>query len=148
MARDLIVIRPARREDADDLGPRLSVYDRFEAEETTGSATGALLKGVESSDAAWTVLLNGEIAVMWGWRTHDLVSGQARVWMLGSPVIRTRVKIFLRFSRAMIEMLLRRYTRLVAPCLLGYHASRRWLEWLGFHEYRRDGRWALYERRA
>lgn len=87
---------------------------------------------VLNSDWAYTALVDGEIAAMWGAAGETLIGDAAMVWMLSGSAI-TRVPVTtIKESRKFVAAMLERY-----DFLYGYVDSRhtcalRWLVRIGF----------------
>jgi hypothetical protein len=96
----------------------------------------ALLESLRASEVAWTLLLDGEPAAMWGAeplrRTLLSEPGAASAWALTGTAVERHRKEFARVSRAGVAALLARYPVLFADVDARYARALRWVRWLGF----------------
>lgn len=93
----------------------------------------ALESSLRRSEAAWTCLVHGRPAFMWGVaRVGSLVSLVGAPWLLGTPDILTVRKEFLRQCPAYVDTMQKRFPRLENRVHAGNGISIRWLRWCGF----------------
>jgi len=93
----------------------------------------ALGMSLGSSVKAWTGLIDGRVACIWGVSASDELDEAVGVpWMLGSELLVTHQRLFLRNCLACVEDM-----QALFPVLENYVDERnavaiRWLRWLGF----------------
>lgn len=93
----------------------------------------ALAASLERSDMAWTCLVDGEPAFMWGAaRQGSLLTLTGSPWLLATPAIYTVRRAFLRRSRSYVERMQARFPRLENYVHAANRLSLRWLAWCGF----------------
>lgn len=125
-------IVPATSEHARELAMTMRQADRDEAFAQTGQHPAlALGMTVGSSVAAWTGLVDGVVACMFG-VTGNEGEEVGHPWMIGSRLIVKHQRAFLRRNRAVVEEM-----QSLFPVLENYVDERnsiaiRWLKWLGF----------------
>ncbi len=90
----------------------------------------ALRESVQVSDAAWTLLLDGQPAAVFG--AVGVASGCGVVWMLTSTMVDRHPIAFLRLCRPVVEALLMHYGLLFNYVDARYEVALRWARWLGF----------------
>lgn len=126
-----ITFRQATKADADFIASRLREADVREVL-ALGVAPGqALAMSFSGSDEAWTVLVDGEPAMMFGCR-QGLLEDFAEVWALGTDRCTECPREMLVYGRQKIQELLTRFPRMRNFCDARYKASHRWLRRLGF----------------
>ena len=93
----------------------------------------ALAASLVRADLAWTCFVDGEPAFMWGvTRQGSLLSATGAPWLLGTPALLKVQREFLRQSRAYVERMQERFSRLENYVHAENAVSRRWLAWCGF----------------
>ena len=93
----------------------------------------ALVASLERSDLAWTCLVDGVPAFMWGAaRQGSLITFTGSPWLLATPRIEMVRRDFLRRSRFYVDVLQARFPRLENYAHAGNRLSLRWLKWCGF----------------
>ena len=93
----------------------------------------ALAASLVRSPLAWTCVVDGAPAFMWGVaRAGSLLSFTGRPWLLGTPAILTVQRQFLRQSRSYVARMQDRFPRLENWVHADNRASMRWLRWCGF----------------
>jgi hypothetical protein len=80
---------------------------------------------------AWTALVDGEVACIWGVQEETPVTG-AKVWLVASEIIEKRATRFLIEARKFIKEALKSYKFLYCYVDASFEKSARWLEWMGF----------------
>lgn len=136
MAAEVSIVR-ATREHAIALAPTMRKADAAEVWASGRySPQEALLESLRASAEAYTLLIDGEPAVMWGvvpLPTRTLLAPPAgAVWLLGGEAVTRHKRLFLRLSRVGLARLLERYPVLVNAVDARYVQAVRWLRWLGF----------------
>ena len=80
---------------------------------------------------SYTALVDGVPAVMWGVYQETLL-GDAKLWLLGTPLIEAHPVTFLRVSRDFVKRARMFFGPLNGMVDADFIESVRWLEWLGF----------------
>jgi hypothetical protein len=106
-----------------------------EAQEISGaygmSTEEALLRYVELSESAWTWLVDGFPACMFGVIEDEFVGGWARPWFMSTPVVERESRQFARACKSLLPELKARFPMMEGVVGSDYTLSVRWLEWLG-----------------
>ena len=93
----------------------------------------ALEHSLSRSELAWTCLVSGVPAFMWGvCRLGSLISFKGAPWLLGTPAITGVSREFLRQSPAYVARMQARFPRLENYVHAENRLSVRWLKWCGF----------------
>jgi hypothetical protein len=92
----------------------------------------ALLASLRRSTHAWTCLVDGTPACIWGVGPLSLAGGQGCPWMLGTAQVGRHRREFLRQSRLFLRQMLETYDELENVVDARNRSSLRWLAWLGF----------------
>ena len=93
----------------------------------------ALVTSLESSDMAWTCLVGGEPAFMWGAaRKGSILTLTGSPWLLATAALGKVCRDFLRRSRFYVFMMQARFPRLENYVHAENRLSLRWLLWCGF----------------
>ena len=93
----------------------------------------ALRISLAASALAWTCLIEGRPAFMWGVaRAGSLLSDTGRPWLLSTPEIMRVKSAFARRCRGYVEQMQARFARLENWVHADNRAARRWLAWCGF----------------
>ena len=127
-------IIPAEAAHIAPIAAHMREADRREVMASHGHTPGeALAASLARSDLAWTCLVNGEPAFMWGAaRTGSLITRTGAPWLLATPAIYQVRRAFLRFSRFYVEQMQARFPRLANYVHAANRLSVRWLAWCGF----------------
>lgn len=128
---------PATRELAELLAPTMRAEDAAEVLASGGFAPlEALFEGLSRSEVAQALLLEGEVAAIWGvvpLPRRSLLGPQAGiVWLLTGTAVERHQLAFLRLSRPAVAALLTRYALLTNCVDCRYAVALRWAAWLGF----------------
>ncbi len=128
-----IDIVPATLDHAKRMAPNLRQADVDEILAASRSRPlEALEKSLEFSREAWTALVDGEPACMWGAGPLGIFGGTGGIWLLGTDVIEKHPKKFLIESRRFLEIISTVYIKLSNYVDARNTVSLRWLKWLGF----------------
>lgn len=93
----------------------------------------ALAFSLERSDLAWTGIIDGQPAVMWGAaRIGSLITQKGAPWLLATGALETARRVFLRHCRGHVAQMQARFARLENYVHAENRASLRWLRWCGF----------------
>lgn len=136
MASDIALV-PATVEHAEALAASMRAEDAAEcmAYGIFESPRAAVLLSLEKSEAAWTLMLGGEVAALFGVAPAvgpDFPDDCGEAWALTGDVVARHRKAFLRASKAAIQLLLGQRSRLVSHIDASYLSAIRWAAWLGF----------------
>ena len=92
----------------------------------------ALSCALRGSLQAWTGLIDGRVACMFGVVPESLMGGSGFPWMLGSDLIISHQKLFLRRCRKNVAMMAEQFNYLHNYVDDRNVKAVKWLEWLGF----------------
>lgn len=126
-------IVPATLEHVESIAARMRIEDAQELYASIGlQPIDGLRISFERSLYAWTWLVDGVPATMFGIGTHSIIGSEGVVWMMGTDLVVTHRRAFLRATKRRIDRLLDIY-----PILTNYVDARyadciAWLRWLGF----------------
>jgi hypothetical protein len=106
------------------------------AEDFTGlvqdpDALRACYNYLNASVTAWTGMIDGGLACIWGLVPPTILSDTAYLWLYTTPVLDQHKFTFVRHSQLMIEKMLEDFPVIVGHVLAGQERSKRWLKWLG-----------------
>jgi hypothetical protein len=133
---DRPTIRPATREDAVDLAPRLRQEDVLEV--LYGSdftPEEALPYEIAVSEEAYAVVWKGQVIALFGvvntlnWGDDNQ---EGFPWMLASKELKDVRKSLLRTCVPYVRRWLQTYTKLSGYAWAENHVHLKWLQWLGF----------------
>jgi hypothetical protein len=126
-------ILPATNEHALELAPKLREADVAELM-AMGARTAlrALTDSMAVSPDCYALLFDGEVAAIFGVFPVSALGGLGLVWLLSGPAVDRHPMAFLRLSRPVLKMLLRRCPRLFNFTDARYVKALAWLEWMGF----------------
>lgn len=127
-----VLIVPALAEHAQRLGPRLRPADAAELGAMGVDPTAALVGAVAVSFEAWTGLVDGEPAAMWGASAESLLADRAALWFLTGPAAARYPRLMVRTARAFVARLQETFPTLVAMVDGRYAGACRLVEILGF----------------
>jgi hypothetical protein len=89
-----------------------------------------LAEEILNSNCAFTGIVDGEIAIVWGITTPTLLSGSGYIWAVTTNAVDKCSFVFARRSRLEIEAALERVPLLSGLCFAYNKRSLRWLNWL------------------
>lgn len=92
----------------------------------------ALSSALRGSLQAWTGLIDGRVACMFGVMPESLMGGSGYPWMLGSDLIERHQKLFLRRCLENVAMMAEQFGYLHNYVDDRNVKSIKWLQWLGF----------------
>jgi len=123
----------ASRAHALALAPVMRRADREEVWAAAGlRPLAALERSLGASCLAWTWLVDGRPACMFGLATASLMSGIGQPWMLSGELILSHQTAFLRHYRPFLEEMRALFPVLTNWVDARYIASIKWLQWMGF----------------
>lgn len=116
------------------LAARLRQQDRAELIAAgEGDAVAAIFEGIERSDWAFAVFVDGELACVFGLAPHQGMRRCGVPWMLGTPLLERRRRFLARLAPAYIARMLLAYPRLFNAVHARNAVAVRWLRHIGFH---------------
>lgn len=83
------------------------------------------------SESIWTGTVDGKLACMWGLIPPSLMSFQAYLWMMHTPLVEEHTFLFVRYSQLAMKEMLEEYEVIVGHVEAEQDRSIRWLRWLG-----------------
>lgn len=83
------------------------------------------------SARAWTALLDGSPACMWGVREESILGG-AHIWLITTEAVDQFPLDFLRISMKSVREAAQEFKFLYGYVEHEYSVSHRWMKWLGF----------------
>jgi hypothetical protein len=92
----------------------------------------ALEFSLRTAVKAWTCVIDGDPAFMWGVSRRSLLSSTGIPWLLSTPAIMRVSREFLRRCPAFLRKMQRCFPRLENYIHARNAVSLRWLAWLGF----------------
>lgn len=126
------VIIPATRGHAICMAPNLREAEAREVMDSDGlTPEQALIREVERSSSAWSWIVDGEVACMFGIVTRQLVDDSAYPWFLTTPLVEKHAIQFARSCKGLLPELLSIHPKLIGMVDARYVLSVRWLTWLG-----------------
>lgn len=106
--------------------------------EKLGIDSKALLrKAINETYPSMTVIVEDQVAAVFGVMKETLL-GEAKIWLITTPLIEKEPVAFLRASRTFTETLYAEHGPLIGMVDADFEKSHRWLRWIGFEEVR-DG---------
>jgi len=127
-----VSVLPARYEHIAPIAIHMRQADRDEVMALGGHTPfEALEMSFEKSAEAWTFLLDGEPAGMFGVGTLNILTRKGSAWLLATDLVDEHWRVFLRGSVFWRDQLLSRYDTLANLIDARNRNSIRWLRWLG-----------------
>jgi hypothetical protein len=115
------------------MAPHLRAADVAEVHAASGRTPfDALRVSLRCSTQAWTGLVDGTPACIWGVGPWSLAGGLGCPWLLGTAQVERHARAFLRRSRHCLGQMLETYDALENFVDARNATSLRWLAWLGF----------------
>lgn len=90
-----------------------------------------LLREVDRSISAWSWIVDGDVACMFGVVSGALLSDVAYPWFISTPLVDQNARQFARACKAHLPELLAVHSKLSGMVDARYQLSIRWLQWLG-----------------
>ena len=125
-----ISFRHAVERDALEIVPFLRDRERINLIRV-GNPADIIREAMRESVSNYVCMADGAIAVMWGLQAAQMLGDSAYLWMLGTSVIEDHPIHFLRYSRAAMRLMRKRYRVLYGEIEMDYNLSIKWLTWLG-----------------
>jgi len=128
-----LVVRPAADGDVDLFAGVLRGVDLREIAATSlAPPAGAIARCLAASDRTWVGLLDGEPMFISGISRANFMSARRAPWLLGTPLIDTNPRPFLRYTRAAMPGLLAAHPWMENHIDARSTRTIAWLRWLGF----------------
>jgi hypothetical protein len=125
-------IIPATRSHAICMAPNMRAAEVEEVLASHGlTPEAALLRELESSSVAWSWVVDGEVACMFGIINPDLFGEAAYPWFLTTPLVEKHSRQFARACKSLLPELIEHHPKLAGMVDARYTLSLRWLQWLG-----------------
>lgn len=122
----------ATRSHAISMAPNMRDIEVIEVMDASGlDPEAALLREIDRSASAWSWIVAGEVACMFGVVSPNLLSRVSYPWFLTTPLVKEHARPFARACKALLPELLARHPVLVGMVDARYALSVRWLQWLG-----------------
>ncbi|MGF6764066.1 hypothetical protein P3T24_004397 [Paraburkholderia sp. GAS33] len=90
-----------------------------------------LVRDMDRSVSAWSWIIDGDVACMFGVVADVLLSDVAYPWFLSTPLVDENAVAFARACRRHLPELLGVHAKLAGMVDARYELSVRWLQWLG-----------------
>lgn len=126
-------ILPATDEHAGILAPRVTAADAAECWAMAHiKPLDALKLSIRHSFMAYTWVIDGEPACMYGISIFGLLDETGYPWMLGTDLVKRHYMPFLRNYRRQLDDMLSMFTTLETYVDARHKVCLRWLKWTGF----------------
>lgn len=127
----MITLVPANAIHAPSIIATMRQHDKFEFDIAGGDPIEAILETLRKSAAAWSALVDQEVACMWGVKEESVITG-AHLWLITTPLIEKHKHRFLVESQKVVRSCLISYKFLYGYVDAHYERSINWMKWLGF----------------
>lgn len=128
-----VAIIPATPAHAADLAPRIADSILCELGRIAPLSREEIAhQSVATSAHAWSLILNGRVACIFGVCVASITDGRAFPWLIASPDIAQHPRFFLEGSRKFINLLREQYSVLEGYADVDHVKSIKWLRRLGF----------------
>lgn len=128
----MIHIIAATKDHAHSLFPRLREAERKSISKLQIDPLPVMDLLLDRGGPAYTALVDGVPACMWGLDSATLIGGSHKLWMLTTPLVEAHYITFLRASRKFVVWARDRYGPLDGAVDEENILSERWLRWIGF----------------
>lgn len=129
----MMTFRSATLDDGKQVLLDLRVEQKTTIEKLDLDALKLLTKVINNRFPSITVLIDGEVAAVFGVSQETLLS-DVKIWMITTSKIESSPIAFLRASRRFTQELYESYGPLLGVVDSDFEKSRRWLRWIGFKE--------------
>lgn len=103
----------------------------------------AVYGSVKGSTEAF-VILDGDLPLaFWGYAAQSTLGSACQAWLLTTPLVEKYKVFFARESLKKFHWLVRLYPFISVTVDVKHLVARNWLEWLGFEEVSRHGRFIV-----
>lgn len=114
------------------MAPHVRAAEVQELKDSYGlSPVRALLRELERSVVAWSWVIDGEVACMFGISREHFLEYESYPWFITTPLVEVHARAFARACKQLLPELLERHPKLVGMVDARYTLSIRWLGWLG-----------------
>jgi hypothetical protein len=110
----------------------LRLKDEAECRAAGFTGTEAIKFSAAHSSQFWTVYLNEQPIVVWGYAAESLFSYRCRAWLLSSAIVENHKVLFVRESVKALRFLFGLYEEVEVYVHNEYADAIAWLTWLGF----------------
>lgn len=98
----------------------------------TPDAAQAIIGSIRNSPLAWTWLVNGAPACIFGVAASSLLDSSGRPWLVSSDTVPAFPMTFLRACKRMLPQMMSLYSHLENYVDHRHTCAVKWLAWLGF----------------
>lgn len=92
----------------------------------------SIINSIKVSDMCWTARVDGKLMAIFGVAPVNLLASEGRPWLIGTPLVDSKPKIFLENCENYIDLMADRYETMHNYVDARNVKSIRWLSWLGF----------------
>lgn len=128
----MIEVRPSERRDVNWIARRIRAVDRRECEAFGNAPKQSLRRGLHLSDQAWTAVIDGEPAAMFGVVVKSAAAGEGTPWLLGTDAVYGQARALLRWGPLFVGKMLDSTPRLTNLVSAENEAAIRLLKRWGF----------------
>ena len=122
----------ATRAHAVAMAPNMRAVEVQELLDACGMAPAvALLYELDRSSVAWSWIIDGEVACMFGVVAPDWLTNEAYPWFLTTELVEKHSRQFARACKNLLPELLSAHPKLCGMVDSRHNLSVRWLRWLG-----------------
>lgn len=89
-----------------------------------------LIEYLKRSLFAWTGLVDGKVACVWGIIAPTVLSTQGYLWLFTTDLIDSHKFLFVRHSQRIVEEMLKIFPRITGTVFANQPRSIAWLKWL------------------
>jgi hypothetical protein len=118
------------------------------AQANTPGAAAILKDYLRRSIYAWTGLIDGDVACIWGLIAPTILSDKAYLWLLTTDLVDEHQFIFVRHSQLQVQEMLKEFPTIVGHVKVKDERAKRWLRWLGVRIVNRYGELQEFELKA
>lgn len=129
----MIAFRKAQFEDGEKILDNLRFHEARTIDKLGIDARALLAQALMNDFPSWTCFIDGEPAAIFG-ATSDTLLGEAKLWMLTTPLIESHQVPLLRASKLYVKKMAEIYGSVVGMVDAEFEVSRAWLRWIGFKE--------------
>lgn len=90
-----------------------------------------LMQYLQRSLFAWTGLVDGQVACMWGIIAPTALSTRGYLWLFTTKLVDQHKFLFVRHSQLVIEEMLKIFPKITGTVVATQTRSILWLKWLG-----------------
>lgn len=114
------------------MAPNMRAAEAREVMDSDGlTPAQALIHEIDRSSVAWSWIVDGEVACMFGIVSPNFLDLTAYPWFLTTPLVEKHSRQFARACKTLLPELLAAHPKLVGMVDARHVLSVRWLQWLG-----------------